>query len=309
MNKLYSPRFYPNPFRYRKLKNKLETTQILEEINDQLKPFLADKFNVVQDYFDEFGNPKSEIKIIRILRNKIKFSFDVLKTKILLADTENSLENYYKNLRYLEFPVQPFTDSKGFEVQLLSNDILEDTIEEIEEGFSYIYEYCSKMFPESTELWTEYALLTPGEFPYISHDSILESSYEIFDKIFDNLQKSSVNLFSWIISGDLNTRLLKVIKPKFGLTKMNYLFIILESMLSITLLLIITKYLLSNSKSVLILKDKKINFNNLHCFFSELKQDFNFKRFKLKQKNKKLKEKVLNFKTTFKYQVIKTVLG
>ena len=131
---------------------------------------------------------------------------------------------------------------------------------------------------------------------------------EIFDKIFDNLQKNSVNLFTWIISGDLNTRLLKVVKPKIEVTKVNYLFTLLESLLSLTLFLMILKYILSNSKSLLILKNPKLGINNIRILISEVKKDLNFKKFRFKQNSQKLKLKVWYFKTSLKYKVVKTVL-
>ena len=46
----------------------------------------------------------------------------------------NSLDNYQKNLRYLELPVQPLTNRKGFEIQFLSEELIEDAIEEMEDG-------------------------------------------------------------------------------------------------------------------------------------------------------------------------------
>ena len=313
MSKIYSQRFYPNPFRYRKLKTNIDQNEIFEEVTNNLQPFLTNKFSLIGDYIDEFGSLKSELKLIRILREKIRITFNLLKSKpILLSkhfDQTNNFDEYQKNLRYLELPLQPLTDKKGFEVQFLSNELLEDAIEEIDDGFTYIYDYCSKMFPESTDLWTDYALLNPKEFPFISHDSLLESTYEIFDKIFDNLQKNSVNLFTWVISGDFNTRLLKVIKPKIEVTKVNYLFILLESLLSLTLFLMIIKYVLSNSKSLLILKNQKLGVNNIRILISEVKKDLNFKKFRFKQKSQKLKSKVLNFKTNLKYKIVKIVVS
>ena len=312
MSKIYSQRFYPNPFRYRKLKTNIDQNKIFEEVSNNLQPFLTNKFSLIEDYIDEFGSLKSELKLIRILREKVRITLNLLRSKpILLSkhfEQANNFDEYQKNLRYLELPLQPLTDKKGFEVQFLSNELLEDAIEEIDDGFTFIYDYCSKMFPESTDLWTEYALLNPKQFPFISHDSLLESTYEIFDKIFDNLQKNSVNLFTWVISGDLNTRLLKVVKPKIEVTKVNYLFTLLESLLSLTLFLMILKYILSNSKSLLILKNPKLGINNIRILISEVKKDLNFKKFRFKQNSQKLKLKVLYFKTSLKYKIVKTVL-
>lgn len=313
MSKINSLHLYPNPFRYRKIKGKIDQAEIFEEVSDNIKPFLANKFSLIQDYLDELGNFKSELKILRVLREKTRILVEIVKNRSYSCSKRfeqlNDIENYQKNLRYLELPVQPFTDKNGFEVQMLSNEILEDTIEEIEEGFTYVYEYCSKIFPESSDLWTEYALITPEEFPFISHDSILESTYEIFDKIFDSLQKNSTNFFNWTISGDLNTRLLKVIKPKIEFAKINYLFIIFESLLSLTLLLLIVKYLSSNSKSLLILKNQTLKLSDIETVISEIKKDFSFERFRIRQKGKKLKSKLLNFNTACKYKILKMLLG
>lgn len=304
-------RFYPNPFRYRKLKNTINQTEIIEEVNQTLKPFLKDKFLQIHDYVDEFGNLKSEVKIIRILRQKVKTIYEILKSQSNIASKKleslNNIDNYNQNLRYLELPVQPITDKRGYEVQLLSNEIIEDTLEEIDEGFSYIYDYCSKIFPESSDLWNEYALLNPNEFPFISHDYILESSYEIFDKIFDNLQKNSSNFFSWVISGDLNTRLLKIVKPRLEITKINYLFILLESLVSLTIFLFMVNYIVLTLKSLLNVKNRNVPVNKVKVFFSEIKKDLNFKKFRLQQKSRKINSKLMNFRNNIKYKIVKMV--
>lgn len=303
MNKLYSQDFYTNPFRYRKFDNRINQTEVLEGVKNNIKPFLGERFEVINDYIDELGNFKPEVKIIRFLREKLKRG-----NKILNPSLDN-FEKYNVNLRYLELPLQPKVDKKGFEVQFLSNEILDDTIEEIDEGFSYIYDYCSQMFPESMDLWNDYVNLNPNDFPFAVHDSILESTYEIFDKIFDNLQKNSLNFFGWVISGDLNKSLLKIIKPKFTQTRINSLFIILESLLSLTLVLLIMKYILLKSNSIIKVQNQTLKNNPIHSIFSEIRKDFNFKRFRIQQKNKKIKSKIISFKNRYKYKVLKLISG
>jgi len=130
MIKTYKKYFYPNPFRYRKLKNTINQDEIFEEVQQNLEPFLANKFSLIQEYIDEFGDIRSEIKLIRILREKIRENYHLLKNKtnffskgiVEQFDQVNNFENYQKNLRYLDLPVQPITDKKGFEIQFLSKD-------------------------------------------------------------------------------------------------------------------------------------------------------------------------------------------
>lgn len=303
MSKLYSQDFYTNPFRYRKFDNRINKTEVLEGVKNNIKPFLDGRFEVIKDYIDELGNVKSELKIIRFLKEKLKTGYKTLNLSF------DNLEKYNINLRYLELPLQPTVDKNGFEVQFLSNEVLEDTIEEIDEGFSYIYDYCSQMFPESMDLWTDYVNLTPNEFPFVAHDSMLESTYEIFDKIFDNLQKNSMNFFGWVVSGDLNTNLLKLIKPKLTQTKLTSLFVILESLLSLTLVLLIIKYILLKSDSIIKVKNKTLKINLIQVIFSEIRKDLNFKRFRIQQKNKKIKSKITSFKNKCKYKILKLIIG
>lgn len=299
MSKLYSRNFYPNPFRYRKLDNTLDQLEIFDSVKKNIRPFLTKGFQSIENYIDELGNFKSETKVIRILREKLRNTSEKISYSI------NNFEKYNSNLRYLELPLQPITDKNGFEVQFLSNELLDDVIEEIDEGFSYIYDYCSQAFPESIELWTDYAALTPNEFPFINHDSLLESTYEIFDKIFDNLQKNSLNLFNWVISGDLNKQLLTVIKPQLKQTKVNHLLTLLESLLTLTLCILILKYLLKKSKRIFSFNNKRLTISNIHDIFFEIKKDLNFKKFRMKQRNKKIKAKILRFKYKCKYQIAK----
>lgn len=303
MTKLYSRDFYTNPFRYRKFDNIINQTEVLEGVKNNIKPFLYERFEIIKDYIDELGNFKPEIKIVRFLREKLKTGYKTLDLSL------NNLEKYNTNLRYLELPLQPKVDKKGFEVQFLSSEILDDTIEEIDEGFSYIYDYCSEMFPESMDLWTDYVNLTPNEFPFVAHDSILDSAYEIFDKIFDNLQKNSLNFFDWVISGDLNTNLLKLVKPKFTQTKISSLLVVLESMLSLTLVLLIMKYVILKSNSIIKVKNKTFKNNLTQVIFSEIRKDFNFKRFRIQQQNKKIKSKIASFKSRYKYKILKLMTG
>ena len=58
MSKIYSQRFYPNPFRYRKLKTNIDQNEIFEEVTNNLQPFLTNKFSLIGDYIDEFGSLK-----------------------------------------------------------------------------------------------------------------------------------------------------------------------------------------------------------------------------------------------------------
>jgi len=303
MNKLYSQDFYTNPFRYRKFDNRINQTEVLEGVKNDIKPFLNERFEIIKDYIDELGNIKPGIKIVRFLKKKLKTGYKTLDLSL------DNFEQYNTNLRYLELPLQPKVDKKGFEVQFLSNEILDDTIEEIDEGFSYIYDYCSQIFPESIDLLTDYVNLNPNEFPFAVHDSILESAYEIFDKIFDNLQKNSLNFFDWVISGDLNTNLLKLIKPKFTQTRISYLFVILESLLSFTLVLLIIKYILSKSNLILKVQDQTSKNNHVQAIFSEIRKDLNFKRFRIQQHNKKIKSKIISFKNRYKYKILKFIIG
>ena len=145
MSKLYSQDFYTNPFRYRKFNNIINQTEVLEGVKKNIKPFLNKRFEVIKDYIDELGNLKPEVKIIRFLREKLKKGYKTCNFSL------DNLEKYNVNLRYLELPLQSKVNKKGFEVQFLSNEILDDTIEEIDEGFSYVYDYCSQMFPESMD--------------------------------------------------------------------------------------------------------------------------------------------------------------
>lgn len=303
MSKLYSQDFYTNPFRYRKFNNIINQTEVLEGVKKNIKPLLNERFEVIKDYIDELGNLKPEVKIIRFLREKLKKGYKTCNFSL------DNLEKYNVNLRYLELPLQPKVDKKGFEVQFLSNEILDDTIEEIDEGFSYVYDYCSQMFPESMDLWTDYLNLTPNEFPFVAHDSILESTYEIFDKIFDNLQKNSLNFFGWVISGDLNTNLLRLVKPKLRQTRISSLFIILESLLSLTLVLLVMKYILLKSDSIIKVRNKTLKTNLIQIIFSEIRKDFNFKRFRIQQKNKKIRSKIISFKNRCNYKILKFIIG
>lgn len=343
MRKIYLQHFYPNPFRSRNLENAIDQTEIFEEISDTLEPFLGetlepflpDKFFLIHNFVDEFGNLKSQTRIIRFLQRKaidlyhhIEDRFNqkrILKPAKIAVNTIynitsnqlkklNTINNYNQNLRYLELPLQPITDTKGFEIQFLSEDILENTIEEIDEGYRFVYDYCSKMFPESIDLWSDYALLEPNDFPFISHDDLLDSTYEIFEKIFDDLQKNSPNLVSWVISGDLNTRLLKIIKPKIEVTKISpsYIILVLESVLSLTILLIILKYVISHSKTLLFLKEplsEQLGIKGIKTYLSDLNLDIHYATRRFIQKSKKLKSKITDLKFSLKYKIVKTLVG
>lgn len=298
----YNQRFYPNPFRYQKLNTTKNIDNILEKVRQTIKPFLNENFYLIDNYIDEFDKIQKEAKISRVLRNKIKKGAKLIKTKFIRSSEKSELINYHKNLRFLEFPLQPTTDTQGFEIQLLSSDLIEDMIEEIDEGFSYIYDYCSKTLPESVELWSDYASSTPTEFPIISHDNILETSYEIFDKIFDDFQKSSVNLFEWVISGDMTSRVIKIVKPTI---KQKKLLIVLESLISFTILLLIIQYILKNNEWIKSIKSGNLSFRYIKNNILHLKKKISLKRFQIKQKVKKINSKLTNFKTYCKYKTFK----
>lgn len=298
----YNQRFYPNPFRYQKLNTTKNINSTFEKVQQLIKPFLNENFYLVDNYIDEFDKMQKEAKITRILRNKVKRGFKLIKTKFNIASEKSELINYQKNLRFLEFPLQPTTDKQGFETELLSSDLIEDVLEEIDEGFSYIYDYYSKSLPESVELWKDYASSTPSEFPIISHDNLLEASYEVFDKIFDDFQKSSINLFEWVVSGDVNSRVMKIIKPTIKSTK---LLILLESLISFTILLLILQYILKDTELIKLIKNRNLSFHYIKKNTLRLKKKISLKKFQINQKMKKLNLKFTNFKTYCKYKTFK----
>lgn len=319
MIETYNQRFYPNPFRYRKLKNILTPYQAFDQIQHRLQPFLKDRFSELHIYIDDLGEWNSEIRLIRIIRKKInkKLNFFTNKLDVLTnpftqyLEDNISLETYQKNLRYLELPVQPLVDEKGFELQFLSNEIVEEVLEEIEDGYSSIYEYCSNKFPEAIELWGDYALSNPNEFPFICHDDLLETSYEVFDTIIEDLQKTSLNLFNWTISGDMNTRILKVIKSKLPLVTLKQIRPIVESTMWFIILILVIKYLISKYNLVSNLKSLTQNqyksaLSFLYSIINKLRNQVSLKKLILDQKTKRtfLKISKANFKIELKYQIL-----
>ena len=327
MIKSYNYRFYPNPFRQQKSKLINDQYEAFNNVREKLKPFLTDKFYEIHTYLDEFGELKPEIRILRSLRERIQLKMTLIKNKVTSKwyykstkfitdplvkkfDQINTFENYQQNLRYLELPVQPLVNNKGFEIQTISSELIESAIEEVEDGFSYIYEYCSNSFPDSIEMWNDYALLNTNAFPHIAHDDLLESTYEIFDKIFDDLQKNSVNLFNWVISGDLNSRLLKIIKPRIQLTKINYLFKVLESLLSVILLLLIIKYVTSKFTTFYKLNEKKLSPIRVQKLLRSFQKELTFKKARFDYKLRKVVSKIeqLKLNNKLKYKILKLIL-
>lgn len=305
MSKLYSQNVYINPFRHRKFDNEIDQVEVLEGVLDNIEPFLNERFTLIKDYIDELGDFKSEARIIRFIRNKLNTKLNVFNFSF------NNLERYNTNLRYLELPLQPMVDKNGFEVQFLSNELLEDAIEEIDEGFSYVYEYCAQKLPETIDLWVDYAELTPREFPFIAHDSILESTYEIFDKIFDDFQKNSMNFFNWFISGDVKTNLLKVSTPKINQTIKYYLFLIFKQLLFLTFVLFTLKYILLKFNTFIKREDVKFliryEIKSIKAFFSNAKQDLRYKGIRIVQINKKIKSKIFKFKNKCEYKILRII--
>nr|YP_009550473.1 hypothetical protein [Eustigmatophyceae sp. Bat 8/9-7w]QAA11408.1 hypothetical protein [Eustigmatophyceae sp. Bat 8/9-7w] len=184
MNKVYSRNFYTNPFRYGRFDTKIDPAEVLEEVEYDIEPFLNEKFPLIKDYIDELGNYKSEAKIIRFIKeqfNSLSKSFNF---------SLNNLETYNTNLRYLEFPVHPIVDKNGFEVQTLSSEFIDEAIDDIEDGFSYVYDYCSKTFPETIDLWYDYADFSQIKVPSIEHDIALDETYEAIEELLIEFYKS-----------------------------------------------------------------------------------------------------------------------
>nr|YP_009550616.1 hypothetical protein [Eustigmatophyceae sp. Chic 10/23 P-6w]QAA11551.1 hypothetical protein [Eustigmatophyceae sp. Chic 10/23 P-6w] len=326
MIKNYTQRFYPNPFRYRGFKNTNNEYEIFEQLKDTLKPFLENKFSGIDEYFDEFFNPKSEIFIVRLVRNSIKDKYDLIIEKaksnffmkrfikyfIKYIDEFESIENYQKNLRYLELPVQPLVDKKGFEIQSVSNDIVENILEDIDSGMNYIYDYCADKLPESIDLWEDYALLYPNEFPVICHDHLLEITYRSLDRTFNKIQKGIIDNSKWVVSGDLNSRIMKIIKPKYDIKDFNNFFGgILESLISLIILILLARYLIYYFKPILGAQKRKLLALSPFKMIRKAKKTLNFNRFRVKQKVRQLKLKInkINFKLNLKYKLLQLIFN
>ena len=140
MLKNYNQLLYPNPFRYREFKNVVSKHEIFDEVRERLdKYILTPQLDEISPYVTEFGDVKSELKIIRFFRFLIEQRIDALFTKIDLMfkkrkllrlskflttpfrkqavnEFEKQIENltdvetYQKGLRYDDLPVQPQTD-------------------------------------------------------------------------------------------------------------------------------------------------------------------------------------------------------
>lgn len=324
MIKSYPQRFYPNPFRYRRLQNINNDYEIFEQLREKLKPFLVTRFSEIDQYFDEFCNPKSEIFIIRLIRNTIKDNYDSIVDKaksnfltkrfinhfIKYIEKFESSENYQKNLRYLELPVQPLVDKKGFEVQSMSNDIIENILEEIDTGMNYIYDFCADKLPESIDLWEDYTLFYQEDFPIIYHDQLLETTYRSIDKILSKIQKGTIDASNWVISGDLNSRILNVVKPKYDIQDFTYFFrSIFESIISLVVLVLIIKYVLYKFKPILTSQRRKLWIMSPIKIFRKAKKNLIFKRFRIRQGVRKLKLKMntMNFKFNLKYKLLQLI--
>jgi hypothetical protein len=308
---------YPNPFKYGKVKKTLNYEKMLKDIYQSIKPFLKDDFSLIHQQVDEFGNPKLEKRFKRIFQTNIEETSSLVKEKIFFFSKPikakllsfNNLNNYYDNLRYLELPVQSSIDKHGFEIQLLSSELVEEAIEEIDEGLSYIYSYLPNNLPESIESWNDYALLNPNQFPYVFHDKLLEYNYELIDRVFDEIQKNSTTLFNSFITGDLNTRVLNIITPSFKKAKIDYVLICIQSVFGLTILMLIIQYIVLNYSDKIGLLNKKALLENLSHNAINIRKQFVIKHFKFQQKTKKLKSKLLSLKVQIKYGVSKFVLS
>jgi len=322
----YHQRLYPNPFRYRNLKNINNDYEILDQLTEKLKPFLLNKFSEIDEYFDEFCNPKSEIFILRLVRNTIKDKYDfiIAKTKsnfLTKRFTKNFLEHieqyenqkdYQKNLRYLELPVQPLVDRGGFEIQSMSNDLIENILEEIDTGINYIYDYCSDKLPESIDLWEDYALFHQNDFPIICHDQVLEATYRSLDRIFNKIQKGSIDSSNWVISGDMNSRIMKIIRPKYDIRDLTYCFsIVLESLISLAILIVIFRYIVYKLQPILTNQKNRLLILSPLKIFRKAKKSLNFKKFRVNQKIRNLKTNlhITSFKINLKYKLLQLIIN
>lgn len=347
MVKNYNQLFYPNPFRYGKFKTINNENEIFEEVLETFEPFLIDKFSEINEYFNELGELNSEFYIVRVIRNSIKDNYDFLIEKIesnfiakrLVKYIQGSikelqsLENYQNNLRYLDIPVQLLVDKEGYIIQYPSKRLLKDSIREINSGISYVYDYCSDALPESINLWENYALLYQDDFPNVAHDYILELTYYKFDRILKKIQNDAINrsnIFkdfkeikkipnniingsNWFVSGDLNTRVLKIVKPKFDIQDCVY-FVrpIIESLISLVILILIVRYIIYKLKPILIIQQKKLLQKiNLKKLFRKAKTNLNFKKFRIQQKVRQLKLNLneLSFRLNLKYKLLQLILN
>jgi len=326
MIKNYTQRFYPNPFRYRRLKNTSNEYEIFEQLKETLKPFLSNKFSEIDQYFDEFCNPKSEIFIIRLIRNSIKDRYDLqlekaksnfltkhfIKYFIKYIEEFERKDNYQKNLRYLELPVQPLVDKKGFEIQSVSNDVIEHILEEIDTGMNYIYDYCAEKLPESIDLWEDYAFMYQDKFPVICHDHLLEITYRNLDRTFNKIQKSMIDASSWVVSGDVDSRILKIIKPMSNTRSFTYfLGGVLESLIGLIILILLAKCLINYFKAILITQKRNLVAVSPIKYFRKAKKTLNFKGYRIKQKFRQLKLKLntMNFKLNIKYKLLQLIFN
>nr|YP_009550894.1 hypothetical protein [Eustigmatophyceae sp. Ndem 8/9T-3m6.8]QAA11830.1 hypothetical protein [Eustigmatophyceae sp. Ndem 8/9T-3m6.8] len=336
-----------------------EMYEIFEKIRNNLYAFLDDDlpfdFSYIPEWVDEFGNfklapyihlPRLKIPLTKmyvgprlywgekvlpffkslIQTRRINFHLSNKKTWENLTHfyksvkKQNYIQHYEEHLRYLDLPVQPLTDPKGFEVQLTTNDILEEAIENVQDGYTFVYDYCSKMFPETTELLDEHCYFEPDVFPNIILEGLYEAIYHntylfliktqtnelINHPVHNNLRKSPIKLYKWFVSGDIDTKLLSVIKPKpIQITRYHYSIILLESFLCLIVFLWLSRWLIRRLIRVTINLQPQIQWAIFKEDMEERKIDMYYDKFRFIQQIKKLKSKILDLKPKFKYRILK----
>jgi len=259
---LYNKSIYPNPFRHRKLKTSKVDYKMFKKYD--FKSVLPYNLSEFEKYFDEFGDLKPEARLKRLIRNTIYDIFDLTleKTKsnfltkrfiIYMKELElKSFDNYQKNLRYLEIPVQPLVDKAGFKVQLLSSDILLKARKSINKGRTHIYDYPADLFPETINLWEDFAQQALDKFPIRSYDYLLECVYDRYDKIFYQIDEEIIKLTKWNIVTDINGEIAKIVAPNFRLKNLIYgLNTLLKFLRNLVLLLLTIKCTIYILKSIL----------------------------------------------------------
>ena len=66
---------------------------------------------------------------------------------------------------------------------------------------------------------------------------------------------------------------------------------------------------ISYSHSIIVLKTKKLTIDDIKNSFEVAKNDFKINKLILQQKTNKIKLKILNIKSTYKYKILKTIIG
>jgi len=324
MIKNYSQHIYTNPFRNQRTKS--NEFEIIKDLKKKFEPFFSRQLSEINEYFDEFNYSKDETYLLRSIRNTLKDHYDSLiertKSNFITKEITNncikhqeklkSVNNYQNNLRLLELPLQPLVDKEGFEIQSLSNDILEGLLEEIDTGISYIYDYCASILPESVDLWEDYAILNQKDFPIISHDFLLEGTYRSFDKVFNKIQKGAINTSNWVISGDINSRVLNIVKPKIDIEDFTYLFkTLLESFICLILVTVILTNILKKLKPFLQRQRKALITLNPIKIVRKVRKTLGFKKFRVKQRIRQLESNLnlLNFNVNVKYKLLQLIVN